>query len=140
LAVARNAINALKAIAAKKVPFGSTVSIRERGSVQRKLGLAEAHVQCSRTWLYQVIADAWKKTISGEKLTLEERAKILLAATHTNQTCQQAVDLMYSAAGTSGVYTTNKLARYFCDAQVIRHHGFANESRYETAAQVYFGL
>jgi hypothetical protein len=47
---------------------------------------------------------------------------------------------MYSAAGTSGIYTRNKLSGYFCDAQVIRHHGFANESRYETAGQIYFGL
>jgi hypothetical protein len=50
------------------------------------------------------------------------------------------VDLMYSAAGSSAIYTRNKLAHYFSDAQVIRQHGFANDSRYETAAQVYFGL
>jgi hypothetical protein len=47
---------------------------------------------------------------------------------------------MYSAAGTSGIYTKNKMANYFADAQVIRQHGFANDSRYETAAQVYLGL
>jgi len=47
---------------------------------------------------------------------------------------------MYSAAGTSGIYTKNKLANCFADAQVIRQHGFANDSRYETAAQVYLGL
>ena len=75
-----------------------------------------------------------------QPITLEERASLLLAITHTNQTCLQAVELMYSAAGTSGIYTRNKLSGYFCDAQVIRHHGFANESRYETAGQVYFGL
>jgi alkylation response protein AidB-like acyl-CoA dehydrogenase len=64
----------------------------------------------------------------------------LLAATHTNQSCLQAVDLMYSAAGSSAIYTRSKLAHYFADAQVIRQHGFANESRYETSAQVYLGL
>jgi alkylation response protein AidB-like acyl-CoA dehydrogenase len=77
---------------------------------------------------------------SGQKLTNEDKAGLLLAATHTNQSCLQAVDLMYSAAGTTGIYTRNKLAHYFSDAQVIRQHGFANDSRYETAAQVYFGL
>jgi hypothetical protein len=48
--------------------------------------------------------------------------------------------MMYTAAGTNGIYTKNKLANYFADAQVIRQHGFANESRYETAGQVYLGL
>ena len=140
LAIARNAIQELKALAEKKVPFGSAVSIRERGSVQKKLGMAEAFVQSSRAYLFQTIAECWNKTMAGVRLTLEERAGLLLAVTHTNQTCVQAVDLMYSAAGSSGIYTRNKLAHYFTDAQVIRQHGFSNDSRYETAAQIYFGL
>ena len=140
LAVARNAIQELKALAEKKVPFGSAVSIRERGSVQKKLGMAEAFVQSSRAYLFQTITECWNKTMAGKRLSLEERAEVLLAVTHTNQTCVQAVDLMYSAAGSSGIYTKNKLAHYFTDAQVIRQHGFSNDSRYETAAQIYFGL
>lgn len=140
LAVAKNAIRELKDLAEKKVPFGSSVSIRERGSIQRKLGLAEAFVQSGSAYLHQALAGCWNKTLGGQPITLEERASLLLAVTHTNQTCLQAVDLMYSAAGSSGIYTRNKLSGYFCDAQVIRQHGFANESRYETAGQVYFGL
>ena len=50
------------------------------------------------------------------------------------------MDLIYTAAGTTGIYTRNKLAHYFTDAQVLRQHGFMNESRYETAGQIYFGL
>lgn len=140
LAVAQNAIHELKLLAEKKIPLGSMVSIREKGTVQKKLGLAEALVQSSRAYLYQSITECWNKTVNEEKLSLEERAGLLLAITHTNQSCLQAVDLMYSAAGSSGIYMSNKIARNFTDAQVIRQHGFANESRYETAAQIYFGL
>lgn len=140
LAVARNAINELKALAEKKTPLGSSVSIRERGVVQRKLGKAEALVQSGRAYLYQKIAETWNRILSGEKIALEEKADLLLAAAHTNQSCAKAVDLMYSAAGSTAIYTSNKLEHYFTDAQVIRQHGFMNESRYETAAQVYLGL
>lgn len=140
LAVARNAIEELKLLAAKKTSFGSMVPLRERGAIQRKLGMAEALVQSSRAYLHQTIATCWNKTLADEKLSLEEKAGLLLAATHTNQSCLQAIDMMYSAAGTTGIYSKNKLAHYFADAQVIRQHGFANDSRYETAAQVYFGL
>jgi indole-3-acetate monooxygenase len=140
LAVARNAINELKQVAEKKMQLGSSVAIRERGVVQRKLGMAEALVQSSRAYLYQKLAESWNRTLAGEKLTLEEKAGLLLAAAHTNQSCDQAVDMMYSAAGSSAIYTSNKLEHYFADAQVIRQHGFINESRYETVAQVYFGL
>jgi alkylation response protein AidB-like acyl-CoA dehydrogenase len=140
LAVARNAIQEVKAMAEKKTPLGSSVSIRERGAIQRKLGMAEALVQSSRAYLHTTIAACWNKTLAGEPLTPEDRAGLLLASAHTNQSCFTATDMMYSAAGSSGIYTRSKLAHYFMDAQVIRQHGFANESRYETAAQVYLGL
>ncbi|HJS54902.1 MAG TPA: hypothetical protein VJ765_10170 [Chitinophagaceae bacterium] len=64
----------------------------------------------------------------------------LLAAAQTNQSCVEAVELMYTAAGSRGIYKKNKLAHYLMDAQVLRQHGFMNESRYETAAQIFFGL
>jgi len=140
LAVASNAINELKMLAAKKTSFGSVTSLDQRGAVQRKLGMAEALVRSGRAYLHHTIESTWNKTLAGENLSLEDKAALLLAATHTNQSCLQAIDLMYSAAGTTGIYSKNKLAHYFTDAQVIRQHGFANESRYETAAQVYFGL
>jgi indole-3-acetate monooxygenase len=140
LAVATNAVQELKQFAEKKVSFGSMVSMRERGSIQRKLGMAEAMVKSCRAYLHETLRYCWDKMHTGGNLTLEDKADLLLASVHTNQSCLQAVDLMYSAAGSSAIYTRNKLAHYFTDAQVIRQHGFVNESRYETAAQVFFGL
>jgi alkylation response protein AidB-like acyl-CoA dehydrogenase len=140
LAVARNAINELKALADKKTPLGSMVPIRERGVMQRKIGRAEALVQSARIYLHSKLADCWSRVVSGETISLEEKADLLLAATHANQSCLEAVDLVYTSAGTTGFYMKNKLAHYFCDAQVLRQHGFMNESRYETAGQIHFGL
>jgi alkylation response protein AidB-like acyl-CoA dehydrogenase len=140
LAIAQNAIDELKAIADKKTPLGSMTSIKNRGAVQRKLGMAEAMARSSRAYLYQTLSDKWGKTLAGEKLSLDDKASLLLAAAHTNQTCLQAVDMIYSAAGSTAIYTRSKLEHYFADAQVIRQHGFANESRYETAAQIFLGL
>ena len=140
LAVARNAINELKELAAKKTPLGSMVTIRERGVMQRKLGRAEALVQSARIYLHTKLAECWSRILDGEMISLEEKADLLLAATHVNQSCIEAVELVYTAAGTSGIYLKNKMAHYFTDAEVLRLHGFMNESRYETAGQVHFGL
>lgn len=140
LAVAHNAINELKTLASKKTPLGSMVTIRERGVMQRKLARAEALVQSSRVYLHDALAKCWQKTLAGETVSLEEKAGLLLAATYTNQSCVEAIELMYTAAGSSGIYRRNKLAHYMADAQVLRQHGFMAESRYETAGQVYFGM
>ena len=140
LAVARNSINELKTMAGKKTPLGSMVPIKERGVIQRKLGKAEALVESSRVYLHDRISKCWQRTQSGESISLEEKAGLALAAAHTNQSCVEAIELMYTAAGSSGIYKKNKLAHYLSDAQVLRQHGFMNESRYETAGQVFFGL
>jgi len=140
IAVARNTINELKTLADKKTPLGSMVPIRDRGVIQRKLGRAEALVQSSKTYLHEHIKNCWDRILAGEKISLQEKAGLLLANTHANQCCVEAIELMYTAAGTTGIYMKNKLAHYLTDAQVLRQHGFMNESRYETAGQVYFGL
>lgn len=140
LALASNAIRELKALAENKTPLGSMVSIRQKGVTQRKLGIAESLLQSSRAFLYEAIEECWEKVKAGNDVSREEKARLLLAATHTNQSCTKAVDLMYSAAGSTAIYTRNKIAHYFTDAQVLKQHGFVNESRYETAAQMYFGL
>lgn len=140
LALATNAISELKTLAEKKTPLGSMVSIKQKGAMQRKLGIAEALVQSSRAYLYEAIEESWEKVkVSGE-VSREDKARLLLAATYTNQSCTKAVDLMYSAAGSTAIYTRSKIAHYFTDAQVLKQHGFVNDSRYETAAQIYFGL
>ena len=140
LAVASNAIQELKMIAGKKTPLGSMVPIRERGVIQRKLGKAQALVLSSRAYLHDTISNCWQRTMASESISLEEKAGLALAAAHTNQSCVEAIELMYTAAGSSGIYKKNKLAHYLSDAQVLRQHGFMNESRYETAGQVLFGL
>jgi alkylation response protein AidB-like acyl-CoA dehydrogenase len=140
LAVARNAIEEVKSLATKKTSFGSVSNLAGRGAVQSKIGKAEGLVRAARVYLFDELKKAWNKILSGQTLSLEEKADLSLAATHCNQSCFQAVDLMYSVAGTTGIYMRSKLSQLFTDAQVIRQHGFANESRYETAAQVFLGL
>ena len=64
----------------------------------------------------------------------------MLATVNATSSAAQVAELMYSIAGTNGIYTRNPLERHFRDLQVLRQHGFASESRYEAVAQVYLGL
>lgn len=139
LAIATNAIEELKLLTGK-VPAGSANTLKEKAGFQRKLGMAEAMVGSARAYLHQALSDCWNKVQSGEEASLQEKAKLLLAASHVNMSCANAVDLVYSASGTTGVYKRNNISRHFTDMQVVRQHGFANENRFETAAQLILGL
>jgi alkylation response protein AidB-like acyl-CoA dehydrogenase len=78
--------------------------------------------------------------LAEEPLSIEQKAELLLAATHAMQTSAKVVELMYGVAGTSAIYTRSPLERHFRDIQVLKQHGFYSESRYETVGQVLFGL
>lgn len=140
LAVARKAIEEVSALAHGKVPVAASTVLRERAAAQAKLAQAEALLRAGRVFLYDTLRETWEATVAGETLSLRHKADVLLAMTHAVQSAVQAVELMYRVAGTSGVYTQSPLERAFRDVQVLRHHAFGAETRYETVGQVYWGL
>jgi alkylation response protein AidB-like acyl-CoA dehydrogenase len=140
LALARRAIDEVSALAQGKVPVARSGLLRERASAQAKLAQAEAVLRSGRVFLYDTLIDTWQANLAGETFSLRQRADLLLAMTHAVSSAVKAVELMYRVGGTSGIYTRNPLERYFRDVQVLRHHAFGAETRYETVGQVYLGL
>lgn len=140
LAIARNAIDEVRALCAKKVPLGSSVPLRDRGAVQAKLGRAEATLRAARALLYDTMAEAWERARAGAAFTPDDRMGLLLAATHACQSAAEVADAMFALGGSTSVFDSQPLQRHFRDAQVIRQHGFVTASRYETCAQMQLGL
>jgi indole-3-acetate monooxygenase len=140
LAVARRAIDEVAALAQDKVPVARSTPLRERPLAQAKLAQAEGVLRASRLLLYDTLSEAWQAALARETFSLRQKADLLLAMTHAVNSAVAAVELVYSVAGTSGIYTRNPLERYFRDVQVLRHHAFGAETRYETVGQVYLGL
>jgi indole-3-acetate monooxygenase len=140
LAVARRALEEVSTLSQGKVPVAASTKLRERASAQAKLAQAEASLRAGRVFLYDTLRETWEATIAGETVSLRHKADVLLAMTHAVQSAVQTVELTYRMAGTSGIYTQSPLERYFRDVQVLRHHTFGAEARYETVGQVYMGL
>lgn len=140
VAIARNAIEAVRALSAKRVPMASAVPLRERGVAQARFGRAEGMLRSARTLMYDAISEVWGRTRAGEPSTLEQRADLVLAAAHATQTSVEVTDMMFVSGGSSAVFESHPLQRLFRDSQVLRQHGFVCASRYETFAQVALGL
>jgi alkylation response protein AidB-like acyl-CoA dehydrogenase len=140
LGMARDAIDEFVALAHGKTPFASSSTLRERATAQAKLGRANGLLQSARSFLHDRLAWAWEQTLSGAELTLEQRAEVLLASVHAVAAATQAIDLVYSAAGTSAIYKRSRLEQHFRDINVLRQQGFVSESRFETVGQIQLDL
>jgi alkylation response protein AidB-like acyl-CoA dehydrogenase len=140
LAIARNMIEEVLTIAQRKTPFGSATVLRERATAQSKIAQAEAALRSARALLYDTLREIWDRTLAGESPSLRCRADLLLILVNAFSSAVKVADLMYSVAGTTGIYTKNPLERHFRDLQVLRQHGFASEIRLETVGQVYLGV
>jgi alkylation response protein AidB-like acyl-CoA dehydrogenase len=140
LAVARASIIEVLDIAQRKTPFSSATPLRERASAQAKIGLAETMLQSARCYLYDTIASYWAKTLAGHQFTLQEKTQALGAAINGMQSAARVVELMHTAAGTTGIYERSPLERHLRDTQTLKQHGFQSESRYETLGRVALGL
>jgi alkylation response protein AidB-like acyl-CoA dehydrogenase len=140
LGLAQAAIDDFIELAEGKTPFASATTLRDRATAQAKLGRAEGALRSARAYLYDRIAWGWEQTIAGVEATLQQRAGVLLACVQAHAAAVEAVDLMYSAAGTSAIHRRNRYERIFRDVQVLRQQGFVSESRFETVGQVELGL
>jgi len=140
LATARNAITEFHDLAARKTPFGSMKTLRDRGAVQAALAEAEGMLRAARAFFYEAFTEAWARTAAGLPNTLEHRADLLLAAIQASKGAVGAVDIVHRLAGTTGIYSRSKLDRFFRDAHTLRHHGFVSEGKLETVGQIFLGL
>ena len=140
LGIARNAIDTLIELAATKRPARSDQPLAERRTVQAEVGRAEALYCSGRAFLYDSVAEAWAAVQAGREIGVTHLALLRLARTHAVQAAVQAIDLMYTAAGGSSVYTHNLLERCFRDAHTVTQHVSMNPANYEVSGRVFLGL
>lgn len=140
LGIARDAIDEVVKLAEAKTPFSSGTTLRDRGAVQAKLGRAEGALRSARAYLYDRIAEGWRRTVDGHDLTLDDRAELLLAAVQAIDASVAAVDQAFSIAGTTAIHRGSRFERHLRDIAVLKQQGFVSESRFETFAQVRLGL
>jgi alkylation response protein AidB-like acyl-CoA dehydrogenase len=140
LGIARAAIDALVELAGGKRSAESGARLAERTGIQADVGRAEALWRSARAFLYDSVAAAWDAVQAGRELPVRELALLRLARTHAVQAAVQAVDLMYTDAGGSAVFTRSPLERCFRDVHAVTQHVSMSPANYEVSGRVLLGL
>ena len=139
LALAERALHELERLAEGKTPYAQTQKLKHRSIAQIKYGRALAVYRSARGLFLDALEEAWERANQGLEASPKNKADLYLAGTHAVQSSAQVVRWVADAAGSSIIYRGNPLERIVRDMETLRHHGFANESRYGSVAQLLWG-
>jgi indole-3-acetate monooxygenase len=135
LGIARGAIDTFIDLAGRS-STSSPLPLRDRPAVQSRVAEAEAILSAARAFVLDTAGTVWD---GGADPSLAI-AKARLAITHGMHEAVRAVDLVFHAAGTNAIYSSNPLERHFRDIHVVVQHNAAFAVHYESAGKVLLGL
>jgi alkylation response protein AidB-like acyl-CoA dehydrogenase len=142
LGIARAALEDFESLAKGKVPTLSRRPLSERGSAQIDFARAEALIGAARSYVYEATEALWDEVDCGDEASVETRRRARLASTYAAAACAEAVDLLYTAAGSSAIFLDNPLQRYWRDVHTATQHmqiaatGFENMGRLRLTGEV----
>jgi indole-3-acetate monooxygenase len=141
LGVARAALEAMMALAMEKRSQPGNTLLRDDPYVQTELGRAAGLLGAARTYLYHALGEHWAAVQSGTTPTRQLRSALRLATAYAVTAAQQVVDAMHALAGSSAVYATNPIERYFRDIHTAATHvAMRGPQAYATGGQLLLEL
>lgn len=138
LSLARRALQELEDLAKHKVPYASDRKLATRSIAQIHYGKGVAIYRSAHAYFFAELEKVWRQAGNGEQFDARARADLYLAGTHAMQASAEVVRHVADAAGSSVFDKAQPLERIVRDMETLRHHGFANESRYGSVAQVHW--
>jgi indole-3-acetate monooxygenase len=140
LGIARHAIELFVVFAGVKTPTWSQAPLRERAAAQSAVGRAEGLLRSGRAFLAETLRETWAAITGGAALSWEQRGMMWLASTQAATQAVQAVELLYSAAGASAVYTNAGFERCLRDVTAAAQHIVVTPTNFELAGQLALGM
>jgi alkylation response protein AidB-like acyl-CoA dehydrogenase len=136
LGLARGALDSFRELALVKTPAGASTTVARSHTAQEKLAQAESLVRSAQL----LLADAaWHATEYGEVGGDALSATVRLTAATVASNAVAAVSTVYLLAGTTAIYTSSPLERYFRDVHTATKHITLSSSHFEMVGQYLLG-
>lgn len=139
LGIARDAIDTLVELSASKVRnLGG--GLRDEAFVQSSIARAEARLGSARAYTLDVLAELWDCLQRGDLPDEPLVGRFRLSIVHCFESCAEAVDLMYRAAGGTAVYAKCPLDRHFRDIHTMLGHTVVWPGVYQGVGRIFLGM
>ena len=98
---------------------------------------AESLVQSARLFAWDSARRAWEQAQEGAEVELELRVLLAQSMINAAHAAKDAVDLVFEAAGTSGVFRGGPIERCYRDVATAAQHTLVVETSYEGIGDYY---
>lgn len=140
LGIAKRAIEELEDLAGRKRPMDSAKTLAEHVPAQLALARATAAHRSARAFLLEALHDAFETVSAGDRVTIDQRSAIRLAASNASEASVTAVDLCHRSGGGTAVYDTSPLQKCLRDVHVAQAHMMTSDRNLITYARLRLGL
>jgi alkylation response protein AidB-like acyl-CoA dehydrogenase len=140
LGIGYKALAAFREMACAKVPTGSVKGLATRSQVQSMVAESVADLASAEAYMHHVVSEAYEGASRGERLSIDIKARLRLAAANTTRRSAAAVDRLYQAGGGTSIYQESVLQRCFRDIHVTTQHAMVGLPIYEVVGRVELGL
>lgn len=139
LGVARAALDAFIALAAKKTPSGTGNPLRDDGWIQSRIALSEARLASASAWIIGILREMWRECVDGQ-LGFESRVKLRLASTYAIHEAREVVHASYADAGATAIFESNPFERRLRDINAVSQQIQGNFTHLQSVGQYYLGM
>lgn len=140
LGMARACLSVFIELAATKTPRATEGLLRDQPMVQADIGHADANLRAGHGLLTETVRAVWDEVSTTGAMSMDRRAALRIATTHTIRLAVQVIDIIYNAAGTTAIYGDHFIQRAFQDIHVISQHTQARRGLYELVGRYRLGL
>jgi indole-3-acetate monooxygenase len=140
LGIGRGALDDLIALATTKTQRSARSSMRESPVFHTELAELEARWGAARAYQQTVLIEVTDEVTATGDLSVANRARIRLAATHAINEATSVVQRVYRMAGSSAIFENAPFERRFRDMHAVSQQMQARQSHYETVGRQIMGL
>ncbi|HEY7563653.1 MAG TPA: acyl-CoA dehydrogenase family protein [Acidimicrobiia bacterium] len=134
LGIARAAVDVALELGGAKVPTGSRRRLVDRPAFQEAVARSEAELEAATRLLFG------RAGAQTGRASIEDRARLRMAATYAVDSAAAVVDRMYRAAGGTSIYSGSPLQRQLRDVHTATQHMMVAQPTWELTGRVIAGI
>jgi alkylation response protein AidB-like acyl-CoA dehydrogenase len=103
LGIARRALDDFIKLAMVKKPYAATALLCDNNTIQSQVGLSEATLQASRTYVIETYRKHYKDVKQGLRFTQDMRIANRIVTCYAIQKAREVMNFVYHAAGATAI-------------------------------------